>query len=48
METRRKYPEGQSDLMVIMPHGIYVMETKYDRSAAEALAQIDTGGGVKT
>lgn len=36
--------KGQSDLVVIMPRGIYVMETKYDRSAAEALAQIDAKG----
>ena len=35
---------SQSDLVVIMPRGIYVMETKYDRSAAEALAQIDAKG----
>ena len=36
--------KGQSDLVLLMPKGIYVIEIKYDQSAEEALDQIDRKG----
>ena len=36
--------KGNSDLTLKMPRGIYIMELKYDRSAEEALEQIDKKG----
>ncbi len=36
--------KGRSDLTLKMPKGIYVMELKYDKSADEALQQIDQKG----
>ena len=36
--------KGQSDLVLLMPKGIYVMELKYDDTADAALAQIDRKG----
>ena len=35
---------GRADIVLKMPSTIYVMELKYDKSAAEALAQIDERG----
>ena len=36
--------KGRADITLRMPRGIYVMELKYDKSADEALAQIDERG----
>jgi hypothetical protein len=36
--------KGRSDLVLLMPKGIYVMEIKYDDTAEAALAQIDRKG----
>ena len=36
--------KGQSDLTLLMPRGIYVMEIKYDHTAQEALDQITRKG----
>ena len=36
--------KGRADLTLKMPKGIYVMELKYDKSADEALRQIDERG----
>jgi len=36
--------KGQSDLTLLMPRGIYVMEIKYDHTAQEALDQISRKG----
>lgn len=36
--------KGCSDITLLMPKGIYVMELKYDKSADEALQQIDERG----
>ena len=36
--------KGQSDLTLLMPKGIYVMEIKYDHTAQEALDQINRKG----
>ena len=36
--------KGNSDLTLKMQRGIYIMELKYDRSAKEALVQIDKKG----
>ena len=36
--------KGQTDLTLLMPKGIYVMEIKYDHTAQEALDQIDRKG----
>ena len=36
--------KGRADITLRMPRGIYVMELKYDKSADEALAQIDARG----
>ena len=35
---------GRADLTLKMPKGIYIVELKYDKSAAEALRQIDERG----
>jgi len=35
---------GRADITLRMPRGIYVMELKYDKSADDALAQIDERG----
>ena len=45
-EVRAEEPtaKGQSDLVLLMPKGIYVIEIKYDQSAEEALDQIDRKG----
>lgn len=36
--------KGQSDLVLLMPKGIYIMEIKYDDTAQKALEQIDLKG----
>ncbi len=36
--------KGRADLTLKMPKGIYIVELKYDKSAAEALRQIDERG----
>ena len=36
--------KGQSDLVLLMPKGIYIMELKYNDTADSALAQIDAKG----
>ena len=36
--------KGQTDLTLLMPKGIYVMEIKYDHTAQEALDQINRKG----
>jgi hypothetical protein len=36
--------KGQTDLTLLMPKGIYVMEIKYDHTVQEALDQIDQKG----
>ena len=36
--------KGQSDITLLMPKGIYVIEVKYDKTAQEALNQIDHKG----
>lgn len=36
--------KGQSDLVLLMPKGIYIMELKYNDTADTALAQIDAKG----
>ena len=36
--------KGRADITLRMPRGIYVMELKYDKSADDALAQIDERG----
>ena len=36
--------KGQTDLTLLMPRGIYVMEIKYDHTAQEALDQITRKG----
>jgi hypothetical protein len=36
--------KGQSDMTLLMPKGIYVMEIKYDHTAQEALDQINRKG----
>ena len=36
--------KGQSDLVLLMPKGIYIMEIKYDDAAQKALEQIDQKG----
>ena len=36
--------KGQSDLVLLMPKGIYIMEIKYDDTAQKALDQIDHKG----
>ena len=36
--------KGSTDLTLLMPRGIYVIEIKYDHSAQEAIAQIDAKG----
>ena len=36
--------KGRSDLTLLMPKGIYVMELKYDDTAEAALAQINERG----
>lgn len=38
--------KGQSDLVLLMPKGIYIMELKYNDTADTALAQIDAKGYV--
>jgi len=35
---------GRADVVLKMPSTIYVMELKYNKTAAEALAQIDERG----
>lgn len=39
--------KGQSDIVLLMPKGIYVMEVKYDDTVEAALAQIDDRGYAK-
>ncbi len=36
--------KGRADLTLVMPRGIYIIELKYDKSADEALRQIDERG----
>ena len=36
--------KGSTDITLLMPRGIYVMELKYDKSAQEALGQINAKG----
>ena len=36
--------KGQSDLVLLMPKGIYIMELKYNDTADTALAQIEAKG----
>ena len=36
--------KGSTDITLLMPKGIYVMELKYDRSAQEALDQVNEKG----
>ena len=45
-EVRTEEPtaKGQSDIVLLMPKGIYVMEIKYDDTAEKALEQIDRKG----
>ena len=42
--TQVKCIRGRIDMLVYMPHTIYVMEIKLNRTAAEALRQIDDRG----
>jgi hypothetical protein len=44
MRCEEPMAKGRSDLTLKMPKGIYVMELKYDKSADEALQQIDQKG----
>ncbi len=44
IETEVKTATGRADAVMRLPGAIYVFEFKYDRSAAEALAQIDERG----
>ena len=44
IETEVKTATGRADAVMRLPDAIYVFEFKYNRSAAEALAQIDERG----
>ena len=44
IETEVKTATGRADAVMRLPEAVYVFEFKYDRSAAEALAQIDDRG----
>ena len=36
--------KGRSDITLLMPKGIYILELKYDRPVQDALDQIDRNG----